>query len=322
MPPRTPPPPRVEVERVRHADAWTRVTRLPSRDAPGGRPFVLVAGIGVASTYFEFLAPVLAARGDVYALDLPGFAGVPRSAEQPTIAFFADHVGQVLDHYGLHDAVLVGHSMGTQVVVEVLTRRPGLTQAVLISPVVDDLEPSAPAQAVRFVVSAAHETPHLAVTALTAYLLCGAVYLATVLPHLLRYPMVERVAEVRAATLLIRGEHDRTSPRRFQNRLAARMADARSWEIRGAAHSVLNAHAVGVADLVVRHVDGDLPRRGRVESAQAAVPAPPRSDPRLLLDAATSRARGWFAALVGDDAGVQRAKGAHALTLWRAYFRS
>lgn len=60
----------VQVESYRSAAARTRVTRV-STGATAERPFVLIAGIGVASTYFEFLAPLLAERGEVYALDLP-----------------------------------------------------------------------------------------------------------------------------------------------------------------------------------------------------------------------------------------------------------
>ncbi len=64
------------------------MTRV-STGADTGLSFVLVAGIGVASSYFEFLAPLLAEEGEVYALDLPGFGGVPASGEHPTAQFFA-----------------------------------------------------------------------------------------------------------------------------------------------------------------------------------------------------------------------------------------
>jgi pimeloyl-ACP methyl ester carboxylesterase len=280
---------------------------------------VLVAGIGVAASYFEFLAPLLAEHGDVYALDLPGFAGVPASGDEPTAAFFADQVDGVIAHYGLRDPVLLGHSMGAQVVTEVLARRHDLSHAVLVSPVVDEEASSPVVQAVRFAQSTARESPHIAVLAISAYLLCGFLYFAEVLPHMLRYRISDRIGRAGARLLLIRGEFDRPSPRRLHSRLVARARHARRWEIRGAAHSTVNGHAVGVADLVLRHLRDDLSERGRLSAEEAKVPPARHADLRMILDATTSRLAEWVSALRRDERGVERAKVRHARLLWRAY---
>jgi pimeloyl-ACP methyl ester carboxylesterase len=310
------------VEHVRSAGAVTRVTRIESPATVETRPFVLVAGIGVAATYFEFLAPALAERGDVYALDLPGFGGVPRSDDrEPSIAFFADQVEAVLDHYALEDPVLVGHSMGTQVVADILERRPDLSHAVLVSPVVDEAHPTLFAQALRFAQSTIRESLHLAMTAFAAYLLCGPVYFLTVLPHMLRYRMTRRLAHVRARILFIRGEYDATSPRRWHSRLVAATPDAWRWEIEGASHSIINGHARGAAELTLRHVAGDLNRRGRMPDRVAETPPPVHADIALILGSALVRVAEWFSALRRDEGGVARAKVAHARFLWRAYAR-
>ena len=309
----------VTVDHVHHGDVVTRVTRMSTDRAADGRAFVLVAGIGVAATYFEFLAPLLARRGPVYALDLPGFAGVRRPHVAPTPEFFADQVEAVLDDLGLDDPVIIGHSMGTQVVTEVLIRRQSLSHGVLVSPVVNEAESAALLQGVRFAQSAAHESFHLAMTALSAYILCGVIYFLTVLPHMLRYRITERVSHIAARTLFIRGEFDRSSPRRFHSRLAQALPDAWQWEMKGAAHSIINGHAVGVAKLVLRLIDGDLPRRGQMPSEEAEVPPAPHADIRMFLGALASRAAEWFSALRGDETGVAHAKSEHARLLWRAY---
>lgn len=307
----------VDVQTFRRGRAQTRVTIVSTGAA--GRAFVLVAGIGVAASYFEFLAPLLAEHGDVYALDLPGFAGMPASGDEPTAAFFADQVEGVIDHYGLEDPVLLGHSMGTQVVTEVLTRRHDLSHAVLVSPVVDESEASALVQAVRFVQATARESLHIAVMAVSAYLLCGFLYFAEALPHVLRYRISDRIRLVDARLLLIRGEFDRPSPRRLHSRLVARIRDARRWEIQGAAHSIINGHAVGVARLVRQHLDDELAARGRLSSDEARVPPARHKDLRMILDATMSRVAEWFSALRHDQDGVERAKVRHARLLWRAY---
>ncbi|MFE1645177.1 alpha/beta fold hydrolase [Microbacterium sp. P01] len=313
------PPLDVAVEHVRNGDSTTRVTRVSTTSSGSTRPFVLVAGIGVASTYFELLAPTLALREDVYALDMPGFAGMSRAHEEPTIEYFADQVEAVLDRYHLQNPVLIGHSMGSQVVTEVLIRRPELTHAILVSPVINEAEAGAFTQAVRFIQSALHETIHLAVIAVSAYLLCGTVYFLSVLPHMLRYRISDRVHHVSAELLLIRGEFDRSSPRRFHSRLVARARDARRWEIEGAAHSIIHGHAVGVAKLAQRHVDGEVAARGRMSNEEAEVPPARHRDVRMLLGATLTRAMEWVYALRRDEEGVAHAKREHARILWRAY---
>jgi pimeloyl-ACP methyl ester carboxylesterase len=311
--------PEVVVDHVQRGDAITRVTHVDGDGDSPGRAFVLVAGIGVAATYFEFLAPTLAQQGDVYALDLPGFAGMPKTADAPTPQFFADQVEAVLEHYGLERPVIIGHSMGTQVVTEVLRRRHDVEHAVLVSPVVDEREATALRQGVRFAQAATHETLHLAVTAFAAYLLCGVSYFLRVLPHMLRYRMVERLPDVPARILFIRGEFDRVSPRRFHSRLVAAARDGSRWEIEGSAHSVLNAHALGVAELTRRHVEGSLSRKGRMPSDVADVPPPRSTDARVVISAMRTRVVEWFCAARGDEAGVARAKERHAELLWMAY---
>ncbi|MDZ5145690.1 MULTISPECIES: alpha/beta fold hydrolase [Microbacterium] len=316
--PETSRPADVDVQTYRQGSSRTRVTRV-STNAGTGRSFVLIAGIGVASTYFEFLAPLLAEEGEVYALDLPGFGGVPASGQSPTAAFFADQVEGVLDHYRLDDPVLIGHSMGTQVVTEVLARRPGLSHAVLVSPVVDEAESTALVQGVRFVQSTARESIHIALLAVSAYLLCGFLYFFEALPHMLRYRISDRIGEGRATLLLIRGEYDRPSPRRLHSRLVARARTARRWEIEGAAHCVVNSHAVGVARLVRQHVDDELAPKGRMPAAEAAVPPAAHADLSMVLGAIASRLAEWISAARHDEDGVERAKARHARVLWDAY---
>ena len=316
--PRDSRPADVQVDTYRRGPARTRVTRVTT-GADTGRSFVLVAGIGVASTYFEFLAPLLAEEGEVYALDLPGFGGVPASGEHPTAEFFADQVEGVLDHYGLTDPVLIGHSMGTQVVTEVLARRHSLSHAVLVSPVVDEAEANAPLQAVRFVQSTVRESMHIALLAVSAYLLCGFLYFFEALPHMLRYRISDRITLGRATVLLVRGEYDRPSPRRLHSRLVARAHAARRWEIEGAAHCVVNSHAVGVARLTMRHVRDELAPKGRMPAADAVVPPAAHADVRMVLGAMASRVAEWISAARKDEDGVERAKARHARVLWDAY---
>lgn len=230
---------RVEVRYIRHGEVRARVSTI---GADGDRAFVLVAGIGVASNYYENLAPGLGEFGPVHALDLPGFAGVPYPKRRMSIQRYAAVLGTVIDELGLVDPVLVGHSMGTQVVSELASQRPELSTLVLIGPVTNPRERSLPKLAFR-----------VAMLATGAYLLCGFRWFSAVLPRMMRYRIEEVLPSIQAHTLLIRGEHDSLVPRSWLREMAELLPRASTWEIEGAAHSVMYDHAKGVAELCVDH---------------------------------------------------------------------
>jgi pimeloyl-ACP methyl ester carboxylesterase len=80
--------------------------------------------MGVSATYFERLVAALSRYGPVHSLDLPDFGGVPHPQTSRTIAQYADLVEQSITVLGLTDPVLVGHSMGAQVVPDLAARHP------------------------------------------------------------------------------------------------------------------------------------------------------------------------------------------------------
>ncbi len=257
---------------IRHGEVRARVSTI---GADGDRAFVLVAGIGVASNYYENLAPGLGEFGPVHALDLPGFAGVPYPKRPMSIQRYAAVVGTVIDELGLVDPVLVGHSMGTQVVAELASQRPELTTLVLIGPVTNPRERSLLKLAYRFLESSAHEPFRVAMLAIGAYLLCGFRWFSAVLPRMMRYRIEEVLPSIQAHTLLIRGEHDSLVPRSWLREMAGLLPRASTWEIEGAAQSVMYDHAKGVAELCVDHALQPFDTRDRdvardVERARAA----------------------------------------------------
>ncbi|MFT2689265.1 alpha/beta fold hydrolase [Clavibacter zhangzhiyongii] len=107
--------------------------------AAGRRPsFVLVHGIGVSSRYFHPLAALLAEHGDVHAVDLPGYGESPRVRRDVTLADHAAVVAEVVRMHGLVDPVIVGHSMGAQIVAQLAVDQPGIAdRIVLIGPTLD-----------------------------------------------------------------------------------------------------------------------------------------------------------------------------------------
>jgi pimeloyl-ACP methyl ester carboxylesterase len=302
----------VTVQRVYSGDMYVRVNTLGTT---GVRPFVLVPGIGVSSTYFERLAPRLNEFGPVHALDLPGFGGVPHPGDALSIRQYADLVGTVIDELAIDDPIIVGHSMGSQVVSDLASRRPNLTSLVLIGPVVNPAERKVVTQARRFLQAAWHEPLTVKVIAVSAYLFCGVKWFSRILPKMLSFPIEDRLPLIQAHTLVIRGEFDAVAPREWVETIGDLLPSSRLWEIPGAAHSVMHAHADEVARLCVEHARQD---------------ATPHVDPSLQIaevgepEGETQPSAGQLARAVGgrlvetvgilrdDDALIEKGKTQHA----------
>ena len=322
------PDPAGELARAHDADVTVRVDRIAvdgtyvrvsSIGQPGERAFVLVAGLGIAATYYERLAPHLNENGPVHALDLPGFAGVPRLRGRVSIERYADAVERVIEELRLVDPVLIGHSMGTQVVTEVAARHPEISDLVLISPVVDSRARSVRQSAFRFLRSAWHEPAAVRWHAITAYVLCGWHWFSKVLPRMIAFPIEERAAAVQARTLVVRGEHDAMVPRDWVRRLARVFPYAVLRELVDGAHSVMHAQADAVARLAVDHVGRRLPDRG-VSSLQRVRDTSTSSDlARLGPGDAWLLVKSRFVELAGmardDDGTLEAAKSAHAVAM-------
>ena len=90
--------------------------RLAYDDAGKGRPVVLIHGVCMSRRFFERNTEPLAERFRVVSVDLRGHGESPASEGGHTVAQYAQDVKHLLDTLGLEDAVLVGWSMGSFVI--------------------------------------------------------------------------------------------------------------------------------------------------------------------------------------------------------------
>ncbi len=96
---------------------------------------VLVHGIGGSGINWSLLAPLLAARFHVLALDLPGFGETPLGGRHAGLEAQRDLVARFLETVAGPPALLVGHSMGGLITAMVAAARPELVHhAVLFDP--------------------------------------------------------------------------------------------------------------------------------------------------------------------------------------------
>ncbi|WP_282945552.1 alpha/beta fold hydrolase [Cellulomonas endometrii] len=237
---------------------------------PGAPAVVLVHGIGVSERYFRPLTAELARDRRVLVPDLPGFGRSPKPERVPTVEDLADVVLAVLRHRGVDRAVLVGHSMGAQVVAEAMLRAPEVVERVLmIGSVVDAAAPTVLRQAGRLARDGLHEPPGVNAIVLTDYLRAGPRWYSAVLPHMFAYDTAAAVARLPGPALLVRGADDPVASREWVRELARLAPRGAVREVPHAGHIPMATHA----PLVGRWVRDGVPElRDDVPELREGVP--------------------------------------------------
>lgn len=215
--------------------------------------FVLIHGIGLSSVYLIPLAQELSRLGEVLMLDLPGFGEVPPPESRMSIAGFAAVVDHALRINGISDPILVGHSMGAQIVTELMARdHVRYRRACLIGPPVNAQERSAPKVLGRYLQSSLYESSDLVLVAIWSYLRTVTSFFLATLPQLLEYPIEDRIQDSSpdAEFLILHGEYDYLAPSAWTEFLAQRAGNARCFMVPEVAHSTLYNADDDVATLI------------------------------------------------------------------------
>lgn len=229
----------------------------PEQVAPRSPTFILVHGLGVSSWYFEPLKDALCEHAPVVMLDLPGFGHSPSADEPFSVEELARTVTATIEELGLDDVVLVGHSMGSQVVTEALVQTPSLARAaLLITPVVNPPDRQAWRVVWTFARSSLHETIRSIYRSVLTFITTSP---AWIIPHfraMVRYRMEERLGLVppNIPIMIMGAANDRMCPRSWlvglHKRAQEQRGEASTWvrEILGASHAVIVSHVDEVLD--------------------------------------------------------------------------
>ncbi len=299
----------VSVQRIEWRDTYARASSVGHN---GERAFLLIPGIGVSANYFERLAFQLNEFGPVIALDLPGFGGVPHPRDgRMTIQSYAELVGRVIDELGLVDPIVVGHSMGTQIVAELASTRQ-LTDLVLLSPVLNPAERRRGIALLRFLQSSIHEPPKIALICLYAYVLTGPRWFSRVLPVLMSYRIEDVLPKINASVLVIAGREDRLCPPEWVQQVADLLPNAQVWTIPQAAHSVMHGNAEDVGKLCVTHAQRDQPDDDVVRVTRHQPEDEPNPSPTDAITSASGRLTELVGIVTDDDDTLARGKTLHA----------
>ncbi len=214
-----------------------RVTVDP---VPEGSPaVVLVHGLVVSSRYMIPTAQQLAPHHGVYVPDLPGFGRSEKPPSVLDVAGLSDSLAAWMETVGLRSAVLVGNSVGCQVVADLALRHPErVERAVLQGPTMDPEARTTLRQAARLALDGTREPPSLLPIMLLDYLSAGLRRSFSTFQHALKDRIEEKLPHVRVPTLVVRGERDPIVPQRWAEGVAGLLPEGRLVVVPGAAHTM------------------------------------------------------------------------------------
>ena len=236
--------------------------------ATGGRPFLagqphvlLVHGAGLDHTVWALQSRWLAFHGwNVLAVDLPGH-GASQGAPLPTVEALAAWVVSLLDAAGIERAMLIGHSMGSLVALEVAAVAPGRVRGLVLigtaasMPVHEDLLAAAKANdhSAIDMVNLWGYGYHAGVGGSPAPGLwmvgVGERTLERAAPGVLHADLsachaykgaLEAASRVRAPTVIVGGSKDQMTPLRSARALASAIPGASMIVLDGAGHMLLS----------------------------------------------------------------------------------
>lgn len=227
------------------------VTLLRNPEVTASHVFVLVHGLGMGRDYFDSFAKTMTGLGPVVMIDLPGFGDSKDPHRALSVTELAQVTGDIVKLIApLAHTVLVGHSMGTQIVAKVAAQLPACAGVVLIAPTIDSEHRSVSAQIWRFCLDLWHESPIVLLRGGWEYLHAGIQRILGTLRSMLRDDIEGTVARIVGPVLVLRGEHDPVCPRAWCQQVANSASRSSYAEIPGQGHAVMVHDSTDATDYI------------------------------------------------------------------------
>jgi pimeloyl-ACP methyl ester carboxylesterase len=222
------------------AGGFTFHTRVPAHPVPTEEPvLVLVHGLVVSSRYMVPTARELLPYYRVYLPDLPGFGKSSKPRHVLTLPEQADALAMWMRTMKLKRAVLVGNSLGCQVIAHLAIRHPELVErAVLVGPTMDPQARTAHQKSIRWLLNIPHEPISLFLIVARDYLDAGFRRFIRTFSYGLQDRIEEHLPAVQVPTLVVRGSYDVLVPQRWAEEATRLLSQGRLVVIRGAGHDV------------------------------------------------------------------------------------
>lgn len=250
-------------EEVEPISRWTSVDglqihyRTSEEVAPEGRPAViLVHGLIVSSRYMIPTLKRLARHYRTYAPDLPGFGKSDKPPRVLDVPGLSEALGAWMEVMGLKGTVLVGNSMGCQVIADLAVRRPELVErTILQGPIMDPHGRSISRQVGRFLLDMPCEPPSLLPIELQDYLAAGIRRGWRTFRYALEDRIEANLPRLRAPALVVRGSRDPICPQRWAEQAAQLLPEGRLVILPGAAHTANFDAPTKLSDIIRAFVE-------------------------------------------------------------------
>ena len=233
---------------IRHA----RVYPGPGPQMPA-QPIVIVPGLGCAAWMYGRLARRLAAERTVWVYDHPGMGFSQARLRDPVrIEHLTDHLAAWMQARGFVGVLMLGHSLGGEVVIDLAARFPELPSALIVCATTGIPEnPSVSAQVVRFLLNMPRERLGLWLPATAAYLRTGprAYWLARDQDRHQTGPLLRLV---RCPALVIDGTADPVIRSWTLAVMCEQLPCARACTIQGGTHALMDSCPAEVARETLR----------------------------------------------------------------------
>ena len=221
-------------------DGMTPDAMTPDAMTPDAMtPVVLVHGLVISSRYMVPLAERLARALPTFAPDMPGFGRSNGPREALDIPALAAALAAWLRARGMTGAVLVGNSLGCQVITELAATEPSLARAlVLAGPTFDPGRRSTPALMARLALDATRERLSLIPAQAADLARAGIGRGWRTYRHALAHRIETTLPGLRMPVLVVRGTRDPLVSHRWTDAIARGLARGSLVEIAGAPHAV------------------------------------------------------------------------------------
>jgi pimeloyl-ACP methyl ester carboxylesterase len=220
------------------------------------RAVVLVHGLGSSARAYHKLADHLVAHGEVHAVDLPGFGSSRHVSRDVTIPEHAAAIARYIREHvldaGLPAPIVVGHSLGGQVVGQLLADHPDAACAgVLIGPTAEPGKRTIQRQAARLAMDAVGEPPRtVGVLLVDALVRCRIPYYLAQLRQVVGHRLEDVLPRTTVSVIMVRGGRDAVAPGHWMELLAAGAPVGEHRTVRGR-HHAMDTDPEGVAEIVL-----------------------------------------------------------------------
>ncbi|GAA3555147.1 alpha/beta hydrolase [Microlunatus spumicola] len=217
---------------------------------------VMVHGLGVSNRYLLPSLRAFAREHRVFAPDLPGVGRSSRPERDLSMVELADGLSAWMDEVGVGRAVLVGHSLGCQVVAQIAARHPDRVAAVVLtSPAPDPGRGSVARQAWGLLVDGGRERLGMVLIAATDYPRVGIGGMLGALRASARRQAQPDVQRIDQPTLVVRGGRDPLVSAAWAQHLEDVFPDARVVTLPDAPHGVPYSATTAFVEVVHAFVD-------------------------------------------------------------------